>query len=511
MSRRPSKLSFRAFVESAAYCGLDLSPLMAAVIDASEAVTPSIDDVTCHEHFGCSVAELPRESRRTVAVRSGGRAGKTSRLVATKALHAAWTVPLPTLRPGEVASAIIVCPDLKLARQALSFVKGYVEGSKILKGAAVEETRDSIDLRRPDGKIVRVEVLAASRGGRAVRGRTLVFAALDEACFFFDETSGVVNDKEVYLAVLQRVVDDGQVWIVSTPWVEGVGLLETTLEKNWGTHAHALSMTSGTRALNPSWDPTGEIEADYRAEDPDAAAREIDGVPMSGGAGVFFDPAAIKACVDESRPLSIPAPPGSTRAVGADLAFSSDSSAAAVVARTGDKFVLCALDELRPKKGSPLKPKTVIDTFAALAKDNGVRELVSDAHYRESAREHLEPHKVTFIDAPPGRDGKNEVYLLAKKLIHEGRLKLPAHPRLLAQLRAVVSKPAPGGGFIISSPRLRGGGHGDLVSALTLAIWRANSGNSQAGWSTLVKNEPHDRDGVAYPGSWFRDDDKFGI
>ncbi len=65
------------------------------------------------------------------------------------------------------------------------------------------------------------------------------------------------------------------------------------------------------------------------------------------------------------------------------------------------------------RRGSPLKPKTVIDTFAALAKDNGVRELVSDARYRESAREHLEPHKVTFIDAPSGRDGKNEVYLLA--------------------------------------------------------------------------------------------------
>jgi hypothetical protein len=302
------RMTLRQFASSKAYCGLDLSPLTAAIMDASEGIRPTtISDGEAFAHFGCTLADLPTERRRTVAVRAGGRGGKTSRLLAPAALHAAWTVPLPTLRRGEVASALLVAPDLKLARQALSFVIGYVEDSKILTRALVEPpTRDSVELRRPDGKRVRVEVIAASRGGRGVRGRTLVFAGLDEACFFFDETSGVINDADVYRAVLQRVVDVGQVWPASTPWLADTGLLEQLIAKNWGTHGHALVCTAGTRSMNPSWDPTGEIEQDLRDQDPDAAMREIDGLPMAGGAGVFFDPEALRACVDETLVLPLP-------------------------------------------------------------------------------------------------------------------------------------------------------------------------------------------------------------
>lgn len=232
-------MKFRAFAESPAYCNLELSPLMAAIMDAADGVTPTtISDSECLQHFGCLLDELPDEPRRTVAVRAGGRGGKTSRLLATKALHAAWTVPLPTLRRGEVASSLLVAPDLKLARQALSFVVGYAEDSKILRRALVDDpTKDSVDLRRPDGKRVRIEVVAASRGGRGARGRTLCFAGLDEACFFYDESTGVMNDADVYRAVLQRVVPGGQVWIVSTPWLADTGLLEQVIAKNWGAHA----------------------------------------------------------------------------------------------------------------------------------------------------------------------------------------------------------------------------------------------------------------------------------
>ena len=173
-------MALRAFAESAAYCALELSPVIAAIHDASEGIRPTtIDDAQSVQHFGCQLADLPTEARRTVATRAGGRGGKTSRLLAPKALHSAWTVPLPTLRRGEVASSLLIAPDLKLARQALSFVTGYVEGSKILTRALVEPpTKDSVELRRPDGKRVRIEVLAASRGGRGVRGRTCALRGL---------------------------------------------------------------------------------------------------------------------------------------------------------------------------------------------------------------------------------------------------------------------------------------------------------------------------------------------
>lgn len=505
MSTKPQ--TFRAFATSKRYCGVELSPLMGAIMDAADGIAPTtIDDATAREHFGCAIRDLPRVARRTVGARSGGRSGKTSRLLAPKALHAAWTVPLPTLRRGEVASALLVAPDLKLARQALSFAVGYVDDSPILRSALLEEpTKDTIELRRPDGKRVRIEVLAASRGGRGVRGRTLVFAGLDEAAFFFDEATGVVNDSDIFRAVLQRVVPGGQVWIASTPWLEDVGLLEAIIAKNFGTHGNALVCTSGTRAMNPTWDPTGEIEQDLREQDPDAAAREIDGQPMTGGAGVFFDPSAIKACVDVELRLPVAPPPGVRTTFGSDLGFSSDSSANVGVAKRDGKFVVLVVEELRPKKGAPLRPKAVIDSFAATIKAYRSLEFTADAHYRESAREHLEPHGIRFVDAPAGRDAKNESFLLARKLIHEGRVRIPNHPRLLAQLRTVVSRPMPGGGLQIGAPR-RFGAHADIASAFVLALWRAHRGGGRAPGSPIGRVTTWNYDDVTVGGEVMRVD-----
>ena len=476
------RLSHRAFAESPKFCGLTLSPLVAAIMDASEGLrVTTLDDRACEEFFGCPCDALPHEVRRTIGVRAGGRGGKTSRLVATKAIHAAWTVPLPTLGAGEYASAIIVAPSLKLARQALSFVRGYIEASDTLRAALIDEpTKDSIELRRPDGKPVRIEILAASKGGKAVRARTLVFAALDEACFFADEQSGVINDAEIWRALIQRVVPGGQLWVVSTPWLADTGLLEALISKNWGTHQAALVATAPTRQLNPTWDPTGEIERDLREQDPDAADREILAIPMAGGSGAFFDPAAIKQCVDADRLDVVETPAGAIVAFGSDLAFVRDSSTLAGVGRTGESYELLVLKEKRPEKGKPLKPSEVIADFALTIKDYGANDFAADGHYRETAREHLDEEELNFVDIPSGREGKAEMYLFAKKIIHEKRLAIPNHARLLSQLRAVVSKPVPGGGFVITSPRKAGGvgqaggGHGDLVSALVNALWNAS-------------------------------------
>jgi hypothetical protein len=76
------------------------------------------------------------------------------------------------------------------------------------------------------------------------------------------------------------------------------------------------------------------------------------------------------------------------------------------------------------------------------------------------------------IPAPPPA----EAFKVARNLIHEGRFKAAPNPRLRAQLRVVTAKPMPGGGTQIASPKSPDGSHGDLVSALVRAIWRAEQG-----------------------------------
>lgn len=479
-------VSLRRFAESPRFCNLTLSPLIAAIMDAAEGIRPdTIGDDECARCFGCTLAELPCKRSYTIAVRAGGRGGKTSRLVAVQSIYAAWTVALPTIAKGEEAVSLIIAPDLKQSGHALQFVRGYIDNSPELSAAKVGESADCVHIRRPhDGAVVVIMVRAASRGGRGGRAFTLVSAALDEACFFRDESSGIVNDAEMYRAVVPRIVPGGWCWLASTPWVAGTGLLEDMIGKNWGTHENCLCVVAPTRSLNPTWDPDGSIEANMRATDPDNADREIDAVPMVAGSAQFFDGSALKSAIDVDRSASLSPVPGAMYGSGGDFAFKRNSSAQAIVwreqrptVRDGPPslphFHLVTLDEQRPEKGMPLRPSAVVDSFAAVLTEYGVGEVGADSHERAEVSSEFDRHNVTVVAIPEGVTGKAETYTLVRTLFREGRLHLPENPRLNRQLQDVVGKPMPGGGLSISSPHKADGSHGDLVSALVAAVWMA--------------------------------------
>jgi hypothetical protein len=92
------------------------------------------------------------------------------------------------------------------------------------------------------------------------------------------------------------------------------------------------------------------------------------------------------------------------------------------------------------------------------------------------------------MSAPEGAIGKADTYAMARSLIAQGRVRLPKHQRLLQQLKDVTVRPTSGGALSIQSPRWAGGGHGDLVSALVLALWQAHR--------NYVAPEPQRDDGM---------------
>lgn len=472
----PPALSFRAFLESPDYCGLTLSPMVAAIVDASQGIRPTtIDDATALRYFGCTLDQLPAIARRVVAVLAGGRGGKTSRLLAPYALYAALTVPLPTLSHGEHAVSLIVSSEVIFARQALSFCAGYVEQSPKLRAMLVGAPgADSLTLRRPNGQLVDVRVRAAGARGKGGRAFTLVAACLDEACFFYD-ASGVVNDQETYRAVIQRIVPGGQLWMVSTPWIEGVGKLEETLSGNWGTHLDALAVRGvGTRVLNPTWDPDGTIEAELR-KDPDNHTREIEARALTAGTSHFFSREAIDAAFRAEQPQRLPFRQGFEYAAGGDTGFKKNSSALAIVEKVpgtrdaGERIRLALLEERAPTPGVPLKPQAIAAEFADLMLGYQTRRLVVDAHERDNVAPSLTAKGCSAASAPM----KQAAYVALRAVLHDGRLDLPPNARLRQQLRDVMAKPMPGGGVNITSPVRPDGSHGDLVSALVNAAWGA--------------------------------------
>jgi hypothetical protein len=167
--------------------------------------------------------------------------------------------------------------------------------------------------------------------------------------------------------------------------------------------------------------------------------------------------------------------------VGADFGFSSDSSAAAAVCRDDDLYFATDLVELVPGKRA-LVPSETVRRIATMAVHWGAREVMADRHYQESIREHLQRERLDLSNAPDGASGKAETYQFARTVIHSGKLKVGAGPladRLVQQLIEVRSRRTAGGAISLSSPRWRSGGHGDLVSALVLAIWQAHQADDE--------------------------------
>jgi hypothetical protein len=253
--------------------------------------------------------------------------------------------------------------------------------------------------------------------------------------------------------------------IASTPWGEAGLLYRLWKEKPEGT----LVAHAPTLLLNDSVE-TREAVTQSEAQDPDNARREFGAAFMTSGTTVFFEATSIDAaCTTDA----FVAQPGDVIAAGADFGFRSDSSALVLVALRGGRVHVFAGAEERPDGVSPLKPSVTVARFADVMRGK-CSYLMADQHYREAIAEHLETHSVVYVPAPMR---PADSYVRARMLLREGKVTihtLPFLDRLLQQMREVHGRPTSGGGMSIVHPRWASGGHGDIVSALVLALWQVS-------------------------------------
>ena len=418
--------------------------------------------------FG-DVESIPPDARRILALVLGRGSGKTT-LVSAYGLYVAVTADVSKCGPGDVPVVVVIAPDRKTATLSVRMALEMVRATPDLVRMLDSESSEGFTLRRHDGRLVAFEAFAASRGGSSARGRSILTFVLDEAQFFRSDDGGafVVNDRDVYRALIPRLMKGGRGIFISTPWPVET-LMGELFAKNFEDPTTALAAKAPTTLMRDD-DPdlAGTIEAE-RQRDPENAAREFDCDTSLSGSGGYFDAGAIDAAVDE-RELPVAHVPHYRAAVGCDFAFRSDSSALVAVEYDGKTYGVADVLELRPQRGQPLRPSAVVGKFAEIAKRYDVRHLVSDGHYREAFHESLGTHGLAIWDAPAVLTGKVETYARARAVLHDGRARLPKHTRFLSQLKAIVSKPTPGGGISIVSPRRAGGGHGDIVSAWVLAV-----------------------------------------
>lgn len=423
--------------------------------------------------FG-DVSELSPLARRTVVAAMGRDSGKTH-LGAGIAIYKLVTCNLDRLGPGDVGTVAIVAPREKTARVALrravALVRRAPELARLLVG---EPRRDGFSLRRPDGYVVSLEVFAASRGGASLRGPSWIAVIFDEAAQFRD-ASAAVNDEELYRAVMPRVLPNGLVLFLSTPWSEE-GLFWTLASTNLNNPTTAVVAKASTlimRDHDPAIAASIEVE---RQRDPDNALREFDAEFMATGGSLFFDARSIEDAIDDDLHLPVSKLLDREKgAAGADIGLVRDASAlVSVGARSisgATMLRVLSLIERKPEKGKPLKLSTVIADFAGELRRYGISSFVADGHAREPAREWAEAEKIEIEARPEGPNAVFDTFVSLRQAFTDRRIRLPRHPRLLAQLRAVTVKPAAGGRWQVIQPRRAGNSHGDIVSALVLGVW----------------------------------------
>lgn len=160
--------------------------------------------------------------------------------------------------------------------------------------------------------------------------------------------------------------------------------------------------------------------------------------------------------------------PGDLVCAGVDTGMRHDSSALVIVHRRGDVLTVADLVELQPQHGQALKPSHVFRTFVDVMRQHGCTYAVGDNNYRDAFVEFLEEASMSFV---PGPSDIALPYVRTRALMRDGRLRLPKHEKLLRQLRQTQGVVTAGGRMSIQNPRNRGG-HGDLVSALVLAVYQ---------------------------------------
>jgi hypothetical protein len=452
------------------------------VVDGVEPKDLSANDRELARRCFGDIDVIPALARSILAGVFGARSGKSYVFAGLYCLWRALTADLSTLADGELAVALVVAPDTRLAKQVIRYALGAAKACASIAPLIESETADGFILRRPDGRAVSIEALPATRGGSAVRGRSLVCAVLDEACFFRSEEFAV-NDLEIFKAVSPRVLPGGMIVIISTPWAE-TGLLYDEFTRNWGNPTTAIACRAPTDLMRDDAPAILAMVQRERLRDPDNALREFDGEFWAFGTSLFFQSDAVRACVDNDVAPQSSAPRDTIVGVGGDLALVRDSAALVVVHRGPDGFYdVAEVVERKPAKGAPLKLSNLVAEFSGVARQHGSCEVLVDHHILEPAREHL-PRGMTLDACEGGQQGKVNSYTNARNLIHSGLVRIPPQYRRIAeQLREVVAKPTSGGGLQISSPR-RGGSHGDLASAFILGLEAASRLTSGvgAGW-----------------------------
>ncbi|HYP87900.1 MAG TPA: hypothetical protein VEQ59_07095 [Polyangiaceae bacterium] len=456
---RPGQLAFARV----AYDGLE----PAALIGTERELARSI--------FG-DVDEIPRLARSVVAQVKGRDIGG-SRMGALRLVHLAATAPLDKLSPSELAFCFFGAPKLGLTAVSLRFALEAAEKLKARGAIKIEKrTSEGFTIVRADLRRVRCEVFAASRGGDAVRGVPILGALLDEAAFFLDEQN-VVNDRDIFNAIVPRLLPGGQILVVSSPW--GMrGLLFDEFSTNHGAPRTAIAAFCPTAVMRDEPEMQDMIATAYE-RDPVNAAREL-GASFASNEEALLSAGDVDAMIDvgvlERPPMKQISGWPVRYVIGLDVGLRHDGSGIVVAHherdaadRAYDPIVVDYVESIAPKRGGRIELKTVEDAVVEVSRRYGNAPVWHDGHLADALAPRLKERGVKCHEAKMSSAPQADRASLLVQRARTKLLRLVEHPTLIAELKNLRLTRHAGGRISVAAPTGRNF-HDDVSDALLLAL-----------------------------------------
>ena len=409
---------------------------------------------TAEVAFFRTVAERdpPKKRVRELWIVAGRRAGKDS----VASLIAAWSASMfdeqRRLRPGERALVACLAYDRDQAKIILDYTRGYFAESPLLKQLVQE------DERAGDFKLAnQVDVAVLTNSFRAVRGRPILLAILDELSVWRDENSQN-PDEEVYRAILPGLASiDGMIVGISSPYKKS-GLLYSKFKRHFGQLGDdVLVIRAPTRVLNPTIKQS--VIDTALAEDPAAAKAEWL-AEFRDDIGGWLAAEVIESAVDAGIAVRPPSPLFQYSGFIDPSGGARDSYTLAIAHQDGELAVLDCLTEIRP----PFDPMAATQQIAAVLKSYRITSATGDRYAAQWVVGAFQQNDIGYRHSDRDR---SEIYRDALPLFTSGRARLLDHRRLVSQFCALERKTSSMGKDKIDHGP---GGHDDLANAAAGAL-----------------------------------------
>jgi hypothetical protein len=405
------------------------------------------------ETFLRAVAERdpPTAPVKELWVGAGRRSGKDSVASLIGAHTAAMFDQGHLLRPGERALVLNLATDRYQAKICLNYTRAFFEQIPMLKQKVERETADGFELSNG------IDVVIGTNNFKAVRGRPIKLAILDEVAFYQSENSAS-PDLETYRALKPGLATlPGSMLIgISSPYRKS-GILYSKFKDHFGKDGDILFIRAATRTLNPLIDQSIVDEA--LLEDPAAAKAEWLGEFRDDVAG-YADIAIIEAAVDNGVTVRPPAP-GRTYFAGADPSGGQkDSFTCGISHNENGTAVLDCLIEIR----APFNPSVAVDEVAAALRSFGLNSVVGDKYGAAWVIEAFAKVGITYEHSERDRSA---IYLDCLPLFTSGRARILDNRRLVNQFASLERRTSPiGKDRVDHGP----GGMDDAANSCALAM-----------------------------------------